>query len=108
MNSAVMAWAKSTRVFVAGKRIQDYKTYETYYEHVMKIFRVPSGQALEMKPEGQRSWNRETLYTDNKFILDVDDIIYFEDTDSEKFRITNKTDWTQFGFVQYDIVSDYS
>lgn len=108
MNSAVMAWAKTTKVFVAGKRINDYKTYETYYPFVMKVFRVPSGQALEMKPEGQRAWNRESLYTDNKYSLDVDDIIYFEGKDTERFRITNKTDYSQFGFIQYEIVSDYS
>ena len=108
MNSAVMAWAKSTKIYVAGKRMQDYKILETYYEYVMKVFRVPSGQQLEMKPEGQRAWNKETLYTDTKYNLNVDDIIYFENTDTEKFRITNKTDWNQFGFIQYEIVSDYS
>jgi hypothetical protein len=108
MNSAVMAWAKETTVYVSGKRTQDYKTYETFYEYRMKIFKVPSGQNLEMKPEGQRSWNRETLYADTKYNLNVDDIIYFENEDSERYRIMNKIDWSRFGFIQYEIMSDYA
>lgn len=108
MNSAVMAWAKSTKIFVAGKRLHDYKTYETFYEYNLKLFRVPTGQSLEMKPEGQRAWNKETIYTDTKYNLNVDDIIYFENTDTERFRITNKTDYNQFGFIQYEIMSDYT
>lgn len=107
MNSAVMAWAKPTTIYVVGKRLHDYKTVETFYEHRMKVFRVPSGQQLEMKPEGQRAWNKETLYTDTKYGLDVDDVIFFDCKESEGFRIVNKTDYSQFGFIQYDIVSDY-
>jgi len=107
LNSAVMAWAQDTRIFVVGKRQEDYKTYETYYEYKLKIFRVPSGQQLEMKKEGQRSWNNETIYTDNSVDINVDDIIYFEDVKSKRYRIMNKTDYTDFGFVKYEIMSDY-
>ena len=102
-----MAWAKTTRIFVAGKRQQDYKTLETYYEYTLKIFKVPSGQQLDMKPEGQRAWNNETLYTDNSISINVDDVIYFENTDSQRYRIMNKTDYRDFGFVKYEIMSDY-
>lgn len=107
MNAAVMAWARETRVFVTAKRTYDYKIEESYFEKTVKIFRVPTGQALEMKPEGQRKWNTEILYADNSLDLKVDDIIVFECKESEKFRVMNKTDWNQFGFVEYRITSTY-
>lgn len=107
MNAAVMAWAREIRVFISAKRTQDYKVEESYFEKVVKIFRVPTGQALEMKPEGQRKWNTEILYSDNALDLKVDDIIIFECKESQKFRVMNKTDWNQFGFVEYRITSTY-
>ena len=107
MNAAVMAWAKETRVFISAKRTDDYKVVESYFEKVVKIFRVPTGQALEIKAEGQRKWNTEILYSDNALDLKVDDIIIFECKESEKFRVMNKTDWNQFGFVEYRITSTY-
>lgn len=107
LNSAVMTWAKPTMVFIAAKKLHDYKTIESYISKTVNIFRVPTGQQLEMKPEGQRAWNTETLYTDNSLNLGVDDIIYFEILESERFRIVNKTDWNQFGYIEYKIMSDY-
>jgi hypothetical protein len=73
----------------------------------LKIVRIPSGQELVIKPEGQRSWNKETIYTDNSLKLDVDDIIYFESTETERFRITNKIDYSLYGYMEYSILSDF-
>jgi hypothetical protein len=107
MNAAVMVWARQTKIFITAKRTQDFKVEESYFEKTAKIFRVPTGQALEMKPEGQRKWNTERLYADNALDLKVDDIIIFECIESQKFRVVNKTDWNQFGFVEYSITSTY-
>lgn len=107
LNSAVMAWATPTDVFIIGKRIVDYKTIESMYQKNVKLFRVPSGQQLDMKREGQRAWNNETVYADVSLDLNVDDIIIFQDPSCKKYRIMNKTDWSQFGFIEYQITSDY-
>lgn len=107
MRSAVMAWATTTEVFVTGKRLVDFKVIESYYEKTVKLFRVPTGQQLEMKPEGQRKWNTETVYSDISLDLKVDDIVVFECRDGEKFRVMNKSDWNQFGYVEYELTSDY-
>lgn len=107
MRSAVMAWASPTTVFVAAKKQKDYKTYETYYQYTLMLLRVPSGQALEFKKEGERAWNNETLYCDASIILGVDDIIYFKSTDSERFRIVNVMDYQRFGYMEYQIRSDW-
>lgn len=107
MRSAVMAWARPMTIFVTAKKQVDFKTVESFFEYNVNLFRVPTGQTLEMKPEGQRRWNTETVYADVSLELKVDDIIVFECRESQKFRVINKTDWNQFGFVEYHVVSDY-
>lgn len=107
MRSAVMAWAEPTVVFIVAKRLTDYKTTESYFKTTVNLFRVPTGQQLEMKTEGQRRWNTETIYSDNALDLKVDDIIIFECESGKKFRVMNKTDWNQFGYVEYQVTSDY-
>jgi hypothetical protein len=102
-----MAWAKPTKIFITAKRLYDYKVVETYFEKTVSMFRVPTGQKLDMKHEGQRSWNTETIYSDNLLDLKVDDIIIFECIESQKFRVIEKTDWSEFGFIEYHIMSDY-
>lgn len=108
MKSAVMAWAQSTKVFIVAKRQNDYLTEESYFEQTVNMFRVPTGQNLEMKPEGQRRWNSETIYADNSLDLKVDDIIIFECISGQRFRVVSKTDWNQFGYVEYSVLSDYT
>ena len=107
MRSAVMAWASPTRVFISAKRQIDFKTVESYYDKTVNIFRVPTGQHLDMKPEGQRRWNTETVYADASLDLRVDDIIIFDCADGQKFRVIDKTDWSKFGYVEYGVTSDY-
>ena len=107
MRSAVMAWATPTTVFVTAKRQVDFKTVESYFEKRVNLFRVPTGQQLDMKPEGQRRWNTETVYADIALDLKVDDIIFFDSMNSQKFRVMNKTDYNQFGFVEYHVTGDY-
>jgi hypothetical protein len=108
MRQAVMAWAEDTKVFIVGKSQQDFKTIESYYEQTVKMVRIPSAQNLEMKMEGERRWNYETIYADHSLDLKVDDIIVFGCTSSNKFRVVNKIDYTKFGYIQYEVVSDYS
>jgi hypothetical protein len=108
LRQAVMAWASDTKVFIVAKRQNDYLTEEIYFEKNVKMFRVPTGQNLEMKPEGQRKWNNETIYADISLDLKVDDIIIFDCVSGQRFRVLSKTDWNQFGYVEYAILSDYA
>lgn len=105
--SAVMAWARPTTVWLVGKRDWTFKTYDTYYKKTGNVFRQPTGQTLEMKFEGQRKWNEEKVFTDTKINLDVDDLIMFDTVENPRFRILEKTDYSQFGYYEYLVKSDY-
>lgn len=107
MMSTIQSWARLTKVFVVAKRQVNFQTVESLYMKETLLFRCPTGQKLEMKWEGQRKWNTETIYTDTTIDLKVDDVIMIGCDKSEKYRIMNKTDWSPYGFQQFEIMSDY-
>lgn len=108
MRDAVMAWAENTTVFITAKRQEDFKTVEQYFRKTVKMVRVPTGQQLEMKAEGQRKWNTETLYALPDLELKVDDTLCFDYEGNCKYRVLNKTDWSRYGYNEYQITSDYN
>lgn len=107
LKQAVMAWASETNVFIVGKSQQDFKTVESYYQKTVKLVRIPSGQNLEMKHEGQRRWNYETIFADHNLDLKVDDVIMFDCISSQRFRVIKKNDYSKFGYIEYQVQSDY-
>ena len=63
-----------------------------------------SPQKLAILPEGQRAWRWETITALADLILKPDDRILW---DGIYFRIMAKTDYKEYGYVQYDIAQDY-
>jgi hypothetical protein len=61
-------------------------------------------QDLAMKPEGQRQWQWETMHTIPNVILVPDDVIEFS---SIRYRVMSKTDWKEYGYIEYTIVRDF-
>lgn len=104
---AVMAWARPTNVYIVCKRQQDFKTVETYNLETVKLMRQSAGQPLEMKTEGQRSWNNEVVYAEPKLQLKVDDVITFDCEKGERFRVIEKIDWSMYGYIEYRLRGDY-
>ena len=102
-----MTWATPQTILISAKRQVDFKTVESFREVRVNMIRIPSGQDIEMKPSGQRSWNQEMVYAESSLELKIDDIIYFEEDLSQKFRVVSKSDWSKFGFVEYSLISDY-
>jgi hypothetical protein len=107
LNSAVMAWASPTRVLIVAKRQEDFKTVESYYEKTVSIFRSRGNRTLEMTPDGQRNITTEKIYTDNSLILKNDDVILFGCREGEKFRVIDNVNYSEHGYMEYTIRSDY-
>jgi hypothetical protein len=64
-----------------------------------------SPQRLDIKPEGQREWRWETVFASIDLILSPDDRILW---DGLYFRVMQKSDYKEYGYVQYEIVQDYT
>ncbi len=60
---------------------------------------------LLLKPEGQRAWSWYDLYADCSLVLEVDDIVIWN---SKQTRVMARKDWTQQGFVNYQLVQDWN
>ena len=61
-------------------------------------------QQLQMLAEGQRAWKWETIHCQPDVKLRPDDIILI---DGVKFRVMEKYDYSPYGYLQFNIVSDY-
>lgn len=72
-------------------------------------FMTPGKRTLDMKTEGQRKWNKWALYTIPSFELNMDDrvvIVNLKKGDTP-YRVMGKTDYSDSGYILYDLVEDY-
>ncbi len=63
-----------------------------------------TAQQLKIMPEGQRKWRYFTVYTQKNLDLQPDEIFAIKGIN---YRILGKTDWSDYGFFQYDTIEDY-
>lgn len=77
---------------------------QTVKTNFMGVRQPLTGQQLQMKPEGQRQWKWERIHAYPDLVLGVDDQIMFG---SVQYRVTDKFDFTEYGYVEYHIVQDY-
>ena len=105
MSAAVMAWMQPMTGTVITSTIDNYVTLEVATEAEFLGVRVPlSAQKLEKKPEGQRAWRWEVLYTVPEFLLSPNDVIVFR---GNRYRVDAKLDYSEYGYFEYHIVQDY-
>lgn len=105
MASAVSAWMQSLSFSLVTKTIVDFVETETLITVLTKGVRVPlKPQELLIKPEGQRSWRWEHIFALTTLELNIDDIIIF---DSRKYRVMSKSDYSEYGYIDYQICESF-
>jgi hypothetical protein len=110
MMPAVNAWAQTLQFVVVGRESVDFKTVETYSPIKGRGMRVPmTAQQLQIKPEGQRAWKWERIFCSPSIQLEVNDIIIFGLNSKEtRYRVMAKTDYSEYGYLEYEIVQDFT
>lgn len=105
MSDALLDWFQSMTFGIVQKQINDFQLQEIVSEYTILAVKQPFGpQKLEMVPAHQRAWKWETLHTVPNCILIPDDIVWIN---SVKYRVIEKLDYTEYGFLEYHIVTDY-
>ena len=105
MSAAVMAWMQPMTGTVITSTVEDYVVQETETEASFLGVRVPfKAQQLDKKPEGQRAWRWDVLYTTVEFLLSPNDVIVFR---GNRYRVDAKLDYSEYGYYEYHIVQDY-
>ncbi len=72
-------------------------------------FLTPGGRKLEMKSEGQRLWNRWTLFTIPSVDLAIDDRVTILNLTGRNtyYRVMANQDFSDSGYIAYDLIEDY-
>lgn len=105
VGNVLPSWFQTLTFDVLSKSVVDYEIQEVATTITTQGVRQPmTAQQLAIKPEGQRAWKWETIHCLPDVVLKIDDIVIFEDI---KYRVMQKWDWKEYGYVQYEICEAY-
>ena len=92
------------------KIIQDVVDGELLYNEIrfnfMGVWQPLRNEALQLKPEGQRSWEWIQLHvkSNTDLALETADKVIFR---NELFKVIEKKDYTLNGYIEYQLCKDY-
>jgi hypothetical protein len=105
MSETIKTWFQDLTFKRITKSIVNFQAVETTTTITTKGVRQPfTAQQLKVKPEGQRAWRWETLHCLSDVVLNPDDIVEFN---SIRYRVIEKKDYTEYGYIEYEIVQDF-
>lgn len=89
-----------------GKVVNGFQVNETGSPiNFMGVIQPFTERQLLLKPEGQRAWSWYWVQSTPALNLKVDDAIVFQ---GKQFRVMAKKDQKLTGFVEYQMITDYS
>ena len=106
VEDALSDWLKTIKIGVTTKSVVDFQLSESIeYIDVLAVLQPFTTKQLQIKPEGQRGWDKISLWikgSDTEFCLD--DFIY---VDSKKYRIYQKFEWKNYGYIEYQAIQSF-
>ncbi len=106
VSDALLDWFQTMTFTTIVKSVVNFQLVEVQTAVTAQAVRQPmKPQLVAMKPEGQRSWRWETLHALPGLVLAPDDIVVFN---SVSYRVMEKLDWKEYGYVEYHLVQDYA
>jgi len=102
---SMRAWFQKLTLYHVKKIINDFETSESKIPFTTSgVIQPLSGRKLEMKPEGQRSWDWLEVHCENGLTLVPDEVIEYKGT---KYRIMQTKNYSAYGYGYYEMVNDY-
>lgn len=106
VSGALLNWFQQITIGIIVKETINFTLVETVqYINFLGIWEQPSPERLEIRASGERSWNYASLWTQPEVNLKTDDIII---RNGVQYRILNKWDWSDGGYLQFDLVQNYT
>lgn len=106
VSAAIMSLLRPMQFILVKKQQIAGETQEIKRQVLTMASRQPlKAQQLILKPEGQRAWKWEKIHAIPEYELYVDDIIVFNGIN---YRVMEKTNYSEYGFVEYDIAQDFT
>ena len=105
MGDALENWYQTMTVSIVTKSLTNYQVVESLNTFSIQAVRQPmSSRDLQIKPEGQRAWNWETLHVKGDDVFNVDDIVLFN---NKEHRIMQKWNWSEYNYNEYHMVEAF-
>lgn len=105
VSSALLNWFQPMTFVQITKKMVNFQLVEsakrTFFQGVMQPF---TPQQLTMKPEGQRAWNWYQLHAETSLVLVPDEVVQYL---GQQYRVKTKRDYTQYGYIEYELILDY-
>lgn len=104
--STLQPWFRKITLTKITKTIVDFQVKEIEYpQETFGMMQPMSPRRVAIKPEGQRAWEWQTLHCTPDFVLKPDEVVEYRGT---RYRVSGKTNWREYGFVEYELVNDYT
>ena len=106
VGEALMDWFQPLVLSKVKKSVVNGELYEKVTSYpFMGVVQPFTAQNLEMAPSGQRKWKWYTIHCFPSLILEPDDEFKFKGND---YRVMSKSDWTEYGYIEYHVIQDYA
>jgi hypothetical protein len=105
MRSTLLGWFRPLGLSKVTKSTVGVRTVEKETPlNASGVWQPFTAEQLSLKPEGERSWRWFMVHTTIDVVLVTDDVIV---RGTEKFRVMEKLDYTENGFVEYHVINAY-
>lgn len=105
MQAALLDYFQAMTFTVITKAVVDHESVETRTQTSTRgVWQPLSPQKVMMKPEGQRHWKWQQIHAVPDLVLEVDSVI---EKNGEKFRIMDRLDYREYGYVEYHAQGDF-
>jgi len=105
MSDALLNWFQPMTFTQIAKSVVNFQVVETKIDTAFLGVWQPAGpKNLEMKDIGQRQWSHFTLHSNINLKLFPDEIVQYR---SQNYRVMGQTDYSLYGYVEYQLVQDY-
>ena len=101
----VETFLQTVLIGIISKTVVRGKTQEITSWRTVRLSRQAMPEALAIRKEGERSWRWHVFHTTADVLLNTDDVVLFQ---GNQYRIMEKEDWGQYGFLKYNAIEDYS
>ncbi len=106
VSGALLNWFQKMTFTIISKSIVNFKNVEVSTESSFRgVIQPFTPQQLKILQEGQRAWKWHKIHADPSLSLKPDDkVVYL----SQTYRVMSKTDYTIYGYIEYDVIEDYA
>ena len=105
MGETLQGWFQPMTFTKVTKSVVNYQNRETYEDIKFRgVWQPYTAEDLRMVPSGQRSWRWFRVHSEIALELKTDEIILYKGL---KYRVMSKLDYTEYDYLEYNLVEDY-